>query len=883
MLKKQNMPEKLTIDYLFTKAARCFPRKICFQSEKDGIWRRYTYAMVDKLSRKMAAFLVDKGIGKGDFVLLVLDNGPEWVVSYLGIIYSGACAVPVDPQMTVKEIENITADCKPKAGFISEQVLSKDNFKRLKSQLKNIITVGPVKEETNFIKFSRIEEYSVPRNFDFPEISPDDIASLIYTSGTTGAPKGVMLTHRNFCSNFKSLDKFNLCTEKDNVLSILPLFHSYAFMTGLLGPLLMGAKIIYCLSLRPEDITRAMRESGVTIMPAVPQIITVLRNKIFSKYDEAPAILKPLVLFFTRIRVRKIFGKNFRLFTSGGARLNPDIAKDISKLGIGMVEGYGLTETSPAATFNPPGKVKFGSVGKAIPDVEIKINNPDSSGIGEVLIKGPNVMSGYFKRPGLTQEVIKDGWFYSGDLGYIDSEGYLFITGRLKEVIVLDSGKNIYPEDIEVLYGSAPSIKELCVFSDGRKGLHALIVPDFLYLRGENITTVKDAVKWELENISRELPSHCRLMGFTIIKEELPRTRLGKIRRFELQEKYGKEKQHRAVEDKKYSEDDRLLVNQDVSRKILIFLGQKLKRKIIPDDHLEIDLGIDSLGRVELADELERLLKIKIPTELIAKVFTVRELLNEISAAGKMAPAGRIQKEGFNWKELLDKLPPEKVLSKVRLKPSKWDEILTFAFIKFVFCVFKVFFRLKVEGRENLPRKGPYILCPNHASYLDGLFVAISVPYKLELHSFFLGYAYYFEKPLIAWGIKLGRLISIDPNVHLVEAMQVSSYVLKNGKIMCLFPAGGRSIDENVQEFKKGVGILAKELDIPLVPVFIKGAVFAWPRHRSFPLPYPIKVVFGSPLSVTELLKKSKKGEKDDYGRITSALRDEVVKLKEIN
>ncbi|MEA3346571.1 MAG: class I adenylate-forming enzyme family protein, partial [Candidatus Auribacterota bacterium] len=179
------MSEKLTIDYLFTKAARCFPRKICFQVEKDGIWRRYTYAVVDELLRKTAAFLIDKGIGKGDFVLLILDNGPEWAISYLGIVYSGACAVPVDPQMTVKEIENITADCKPKAGFISEQVFSKDNFKRLKPQLKNIITIT---------KFSQIEEYSVSRNFDFPEISPDDIASLIYTSGTTGIPKGVMLT-----------------------------------------------------------------------------------------------------------------------------------------------------------------------------------------------------------------------------------------------------------------------------------------------------------------------------------------------------------------------------------------------------------------------------------------------------------------------------------------------------------------------------------------------------------------------------------------------------------------------------------------------------------------------------------------------------------------
>jgi len=663
-------------------------------------------------------------------------------------------------------------------------------------------------------------------------------------------------------------------------LSILPLFHSYAFMAGLLFPLLIGSTISYCLSFKPEDVAHIIKENGVTTVPAVPQFLSLLRNKIFSKYDESSAIFKPLVLFFTKLKVRKVFGSALRLFISGGARLEPDTAKDISKLGFKLLEGYGLTETSPVVTLNPPKKIKFGSVGKPIPGVEVRINNPDKSGIGEILIKGPNVMRGYFKRQDMTDQVIKGGWFYSGDLGYLDEEGYLFITGRSKEVIVLSSGRNVYPAELEEIYGSSPYIKELCILSkDEEKGLHTVIVPNFSYFRQMDVTNIRDKIKWELENISKELPPHNHIMGFTVIKEDLPRTRLGKIKRFELQERYGKIEEYQEAKEKIYSEGDRSLIELDASKKILNFLEKKLKKTITLDDNLEIDLGIDSLGRIELADGLESFLNIKIPNELIAKVFTIRELLNEINGLEKKGAPEKAEKKIFDWKELLSKLPSEDVLLKVRLTPSMRDKIFIFALQRFLLFIFKAFWHLEAEGKERLPRRGPYILCPNHTSYLDGFIVAASIPYKLELATFFLGYAAYFEHPLIAWGVKLCRLIPLDPNARLVEAMQISSHVLRNGKVMCIFPEGIRSIDENVQKFKKGVGILAKELNVPLVPVFIKGSHFAWPRTRRFPQSYPLKIIYGHPLSASELLEKSKDTDADEYERITLALREEVLKL----
>jgi long-chain acyl-CoA synthetase len=369
-------------------------------------------------------------------------------------------------------------------------------------------------------------------------------------------------------------------------------------------------------------------------------------------------------------------------------------------------------------------------------------------------------------------------------------------------------------------------------------------------------------------------------MGFTMIKEDLPRTRLGKIRRFELQKRYTELVESREPKKKKYSQTDLDILERADSRKVLDFLKGRLGKDITLDDHLEIDFGIDSLTRIELADGLERILNVKIPNELIMNVFTVRELLQEIDILEKGDITERFKTDIFDWKDLLNRIPPEDILRKVRLHPSLLDKILTFIFTRPLYYVFRILWQLKVEGIDRLPAKGPYILCPNHASFLDGFIVAESLPYRIELDTFFLGHAGYFEHPLVAWGIRVGRLVSLDPNIHLVEAMQISSYILRNGKVMCIFPEGRRSVDENIQDFKKGVGILSKELDVPLVPVLIEGSHFAWPRTRRFPRPFPLKIIYGSPISASELLARSNKKDLDEHERIVAALRDEVLKLR---
>jgi long-chain acyl-CoA synthetase len=324
-----------------------------------------------------------------------------------------------------------------------------------------------------------------------------------------------------------------------------------------------------------------------------------------------------------------------------------------------------------------------------------------------------------------------------------------------------------------------------------------------------------------------------------------------------------------------------------VGRKIIAFLNKyaKLKRQIHSTDHLELDLGIDSLGRVELIIALEQALNIRIPDELMTKVFTVKELIHQIE---KLVPDRGVQKTSIPqvknqalWNDILNQKPVQDIMKKLNLAPSRLTVLGMLLFAEILHLVFRVVWGLKVFGIENIPRSGKCILCVNHGSYLDAFIVEASMPASLRKDLFFVGYRVYFEQPLIKDIIKYIRVIPIDPGMHFVEAMQASSYVLKNNKIVCIFPEGQRTIDGKVKRFKKGVGILAKELNIPLVPVFITGSYESWPRTKSFPRPYSIKITFGRPFDFNELkVTGLKLGAKDEYEAIVFGIREEVINLK---
>ena len=907
------MKEDLVIHKIFYQIAFQFADRVCLQIKNDFFWQNWTYGQVEDLSLKIGGFLIKEGFKKNDFAAICLENRPEWAVIYLGIMAAGLTCVPIDSQSTQLEIENILNDCSAKIVFVSHAIFKNKNFDNLKSPLNKIIILDLDIKKDNFIGLEQIKA-TLSADVSWPEVLSEDVASLIYTSGTIGKPKGVMLTHKNFCSDFRSIDKLKLFSKKDIFISILPLHHAYSFMVTLITPLFCRARVIYTSSLRSDELLSLMREAQVTVLVGVPQLFSIFYMNILEKMKKVPTLfkipLKGLREIFWQIRkfsginlsklvlsvVHKPFGRALRLFACGGAKLNEETAIYLTKIGFTILEGYGLTETSPVVAFNSLKQQKIGSVGKVVPDVELKIENPDATGTGEIAIKGPNVMKGYYNRTADSLSVLKDGWFYSGDLGYIDKEGYLFITGRKKEIIVLSSGKKIYPEEIEVHYAKSPYIKEICVLGVGElegERLTAVVIPDADYCRKQGDVDLNSVIKWELENLSQKLPPYKRIKGYIIVKEGLARTRLGKIKRYEVKDKYLEQLEGSKLKsqggDAPVIEEDIRILSSNVGVNIIEVLNKhiKLARQINATDHLELDLGIDSLERVELIIALEQALNIRISAELMNKIFTVKELILEIGrlvtgpeAKNEFQPQTKSQ---ALWSEILKQKPAQVIIKKVNLAPNYLTIIGMFLFAEILHLVFRIVWRLKVLGVKNLSLAKKCILCVNHSSYLDAFIVDVAMPARLRKGLFFVGFRAYFEQPLIKNIIKYIRVIPIDPGMHLVEAMQASTYVLNNDKMVCIFPEGQRTIDGEIKEFKKGVGILAKELNVELVPVLITGSFESWPRTKAFPRPHRIKIIFGRPFNYDELKSEGLRlGAKDEYAAIALGIREEVVKLKRV-
>ncbi len=529
-------------------------------------------------------------------------------------------------------------------------------------------------------------------------------------------------------------------------------------------------------------------------------------------------------------------------------------------------------------SINPPEAPRLGSVGQPLAGVEVQILNPDAGGVGEIFIRGDNVMAGYYQNEAATREAIRDGWFGSGDLGRRDEDGYLYVTGRLKDLIVLSSGKNVSAEEVAQHYLKSRKIKEIYVMPDIREEkLVAVVVPDFDHFRETGETDVYGEVKWQLEFFSQQLEPYKRVRDFVLYNKELPKTRLGKIKGYEVAALY------RQRAGKRY-EARQTALEEGVSalgeRVIGILADKTGADKIYLDDHLELDLGLDSLALVELTSALEQRLAVEIKEEEFSEIFTVGELIRFLE---DKEPVEKAEEEGLerSWSDLLKLNPSPALLQKIGLDLGFPGRLFTLLLSLILGLWFKLFFKLRVSGRERLGEAG-YILCPNHASFLDGFLISGSVPYAFRDHLFFMGYSNYFEIPVVKDVIRLIRVIPVNSARHLVEAMQASAYVLRRGGILCIFPEGARSISGKLREFKKGVAILAKELGVKLVPVYIGGSFEAWGANAPCPRPHPIRVVFGREFSAAELQVAGLRVKSDarDYEAIVLGLREEVARLE---
>jgi long-chain acyl-CoA synthetase len=873
------MPDN-TIVSLFLAAAEKYPNNNAF-NYFDQSWKNLNYAEFSGKVRSIASYLVKAGIRKGDRVAIVSESRYEWCASYLALLMAGGIGVPIDAQLGAEEIENLLADSGSVLVFHSEKTGARIKGAAAKIDFDSGVFGAACRS---------------PQVESYPELEAGDLASIVYTSGTTGTPKGVMLTHSNFCSDAEALIDAGLVTHEDNVLSILPLHHTYPFMCTFLVPLFLGATITYPMGMKGPELVSTMKEKGVSVLVAVPQLLELIRNGILRKFRELPSGLSSLLFFLLKVSgavrrrtgtnagkvifgsAHRAFGKQFRFFASGGARLAPQLMRDLEALGFTVLEGYGLTETSPVVTFNPMKRRKPGSAGKPLPSVEIMIVHPTGTGEGEIAIKGPMVMKGYYRKPEATSQVIQNGWFMSGDLGYLDEEQYLFITGRAKEVIVLSSGKNIYPEDVEKEYLKIPLIKEICVTGIEKEGvvesLHGVVVPNLDEARKERIGNVSESLKWAMNGIAVKLPSYMRLKGFTLSSEPLPRTPLGKLRRFVVQDMISKagagKKEAKGAEDAFQGDE----TGQTVARCLTPLLREAMP--VQPSDNLELDLGLDSLQRIELVVALEKAFSLKLPETFVSEVQTVGELVDRVKEfrAQGTSGAGRPL-----WDDIFSAEITDEEKEKIGLHQGAFESAVSAAGLKLLAVLLKVSFRLEARGTGDLP-PFPFIIAPNHCSNMDGFVVGTSVPLRVFKNLYFQGYQTYFQGRLGALFARLAHVIPIDPETFLSKALQLSSYVLKQDRALCIFPEGGRSIDGSLMDFKKGIGILAVEHNIPVVPTLIEGTFEALPRGAGWPKFAKVRISFGKPLYPAEVDFSQKPEGMDRYQFFANEVKERVKKLR---
>ena len=909
----------------------------------------FTYRQLRRISDAVGQWLMSgaggsAGAAGGRRCAILAFNSPAWVAAYLGIIASGNTAVPLDTAFNAAQVAKLLEDSGATLLFvdqrhleIAKQALADEALSsRASSPDVQLVMLDAQHEGMPYVAEIVL---AAQGGFSPAPLQPDDVCAIIYTSGTTSDPKGVMLTDGNLSAELESIRKFIPLSPRDALLGVLPLFHVLAQMVNLFIPLGNGARVIFLDSLNTQELTLALRERGITIFCCVPQFFYLIHERIFGEVAKKGRVamvvfrllssvtgglqkagLNSLGMRLGKIVFKKVhaqLGPNIRYFVTGGSRFDAQIGLDIQALGFTLLQAYGLTETTSGCLCTPPDDNEVGSIGRPLPGVQAKLvdSKPDESGrlVGEIAISGPTVMKGYHNRAEATAEVLRDGWLYTGDLAYCDAKGNYFITGRAKDVIVLSSGKNVYPEEIESYYLRSPWIKELCVLGLETRGageplserLHGVIVPNFEVLRNRGIANIREVIRYDVEGISATLPAAKRILSYDIWQEDLPRTTTRKIRRREVESKLkamqamgspaspnlarwggSGEAEEIAAAPRTLGEDDRAwLAEPDVQRAVVIIAeaahtesrGDVPRREVHPNDNLELDLGLDSMERVEVLTAVANRLGATVEDSAASQVYTVRELVDLVRqnigrTAGQEGTAGKAAAQSEGWSTLLEaETTDPDALALTRRHPVL--NVLWWIFNQAGKWSARLLFRLRIDGLENLPQP-PYILCANHASYLDAPVLTSALPWKVFRNVFFVGTTEIFGSGLMRRFATLLHLIPVDPDAALVPAMRAGAYGLRAGKVLVLYPEGERSIEGPPKQFKKGAAILARHLNIAIVPVAQFGFYEVWPRGKGFQGFHPLRIRIGKPIYPDPNEKPEQA-----YERLTTELRNTVVEM----
>jgi long-chain acyl-CoA synthetase len=743
-------------------------------------------------------------------ILIFSENLPQWFFAFYGVLSCNAICVPVDVQSTQKELAFIIEDCQPDVVFVSKNKLELATISC--NQVKNfhgkIVTAEDI--DNSEVDKIEIKEISIQ--------NPEQTILLIYTSGTTGSPKGVMLSYKNvmFVANAVYQD-VPIYKRESNIMVLLPLHHSFPLQGTLIIPMHVGSTVYIAEGMNAESILETLNDGKISIIIGVPRLYDTLTKGIMDKINAKliTRLIYRIMKFIGSDRLSKIvfksvhekFGGHIKHLVSGGAALSIETATIFKTLGFYVLEGYGMTEAAPMISFTHPGKRKIGYAGYPLNGMEIKI-----SPAGEICVKGDNVMQGYYNQPEATSEIIIDDWLYTGDIGYIDKYG-LRITGRIKEIIVTPNGKNINPEEVEKeLLGVSTYIKEVAVFME-KGAIQAVVIPQLQELRRGEIENMREYIKEDIAKYNKEAPSYKRIKQFHITSKELPRTRLGKIQRFKVSslssQQNGKKK------------DEKPENKSRVYQLLKKFVDSETGYNASAADHFEIDLSMDSLSRVALLSYVETTFGLVINEEQLENLDTLAKLSQFIEQN-----SNEINNKEISWKEILySKLPTFNI-------PESGAIHQTVSGLSK--ALFHVAYRFRSKEKKNFTDE-PYIIVANHRSGLDGLIITAKLNNKMTRNTFFFAKEKHWRTRFARFKAGKNNVIVMDINRNLKESLQQMSYVLRQGKNVIIFPEGTRSRDAELKHFKETFAILSKELNIPILPVVIKGSEKAMMRPVKFP------------------------------------------------
>jgi long-chain acyl-CoA synthetase len=873
---------------LFDTTTKLHATRVALRIERGKREEIYSYADLQELAARVGVFLIGQGVAATDRVILFAKNAPEWVMAYFGVLKAGATVVPVGHESTVAELVNVARAAGAAGILIGDDLLDK------RANLAGALAdAGLPARLWPFQTVFELPDLAVEQERAKTLVrkhNPDTVASLIFTSGTTGKPKGVMLTHRNFTFMVSELSKIFEFGVSDGMLSVLPLHHIFEFATGLLVPLAHGAQITYLPDLTGDAIASALKKGHVTAIVGVPALWDLMRRRLLQRFsDRSPvleAAIKGLMAANYELRsrtqldlgmllflpVHESFGGRIRYLISGGSALPPDVMKAFHGMGFNFFEGYGLTETAPVLTVtSPKQKPIVGSVGQPLPGIEVKIDDADpATGVGEVIARGRNVMAGYWEDEQATSAAIRDGWFHTGDLGRFDDDGNLYIVGRSKDVIIDSNGKNVYPDEIEELYGSSPFIKELSVVGlpDGKaEHVACAVIPNFDENPGLSRAEVQARIEEHFRKVSADLPFWKRVKTLEVWEGELPKSAKRSVKRRELVAEMQRVR-------KKAEESSGALVSaartDEVGVAWLLDTVATVSGRRRADVQLGSrfdQLGFDSLMYAELASALDSA-GVSLPDGVdVTTLGTVADLAEAV-ARGPIAGARERARRAEPTEPADGELHVPSAVSAVGKRGL--------ALAQRVF--YERVLQTKVSGANHVPQHTNFIVAANHSSHLDMGVVKVALGEAGRDITSLAAADYFFRnKYRRAYFEQFTNLVPMERSGSIRKSMDTAEKVLRRGRSMVVFPEGTRSVTGEMADFLPSLGYLASRAEVGILPAYISGTHQALPKGAAVPRARDLGVAFGPFLS-TEWLAELVAGlPAQEAWRLVAAFTQRIV------